>query len=590
MTNKKILSGNEAVAHAAYANGINVVSSYPGTPSTEIMETLKKFPEIYAEWSVNEKVGMEVAIGASIAGARSMTTMKHVGLNVAMDPLMTFAYVGGNGAMIVVSADDPGMHSSQNEQDNRNIAKFAKIPMFEPSDSQEAYDMFGEAVKLSEEIKQPVLFRMTTRVCHSSGVVDLGDFQRAETDKKEYKKDVTKTCPIPAFARSMRLALEEKSKRLSQISEETKYNYIEKGTDKSIGIITSGVSYQYVKETMPEVSVLKLGMTNPIPFDKIKAFSESVDKLYIVEEGDKYLEDQINAFGIKTEKTQTSLRIGELNPDRLNALYCEISGQCNAANTKKDTITGLPNRPPMLCPGCSHRPIFYALNKLGAIVTGDIGCYSLGLMKPLDALDTIICMGGGISNAYGFEKSGEKRPIVGIVGDSTFFHSGITGLINMVYNKSKGTIIISDNRITAMTGHQHNPGTGQTLMGEETVAIDLTQLCKGIGVKRIRNINPYNIEETTKVIKEETEADELSVIIAKFPCMLTGVKITKRYQVDSDKCKACGQCFKLGCPAILRGEPIEGTKRYQAKIDPVLCVGCGMCSQVCKFNAMKETV
>ena len=590
MTNKKILSGNEAVAHAAYANGINVVSSYPGTPSTEIMETLKKFPEIYAEWSVNEKVGMEVAIGASIAGARSMTTMKHVGLNVAMDPLMTFAYVGGNGAMIVVSADDPGMHSSQNEQDNRNIAKFAKIPMFEPSDSQEAYDMFGEAVRLSEEIKQPVLFRMTTRVCHSSGVVDLGDFQRAETDKKEYKKDVTKTCPIPAFARSMRLALEEKLKRLSQISEETKYNYIEKGTDKSIGIITSGVSYQYVKETMPEVSVLKLGMTNPIPFDKIKAFSESVDKLYIVEEGDKYLEDQINAFGIKTEKTQTSLRIGELNPDRLNALYCEISGQCNVANTKKDTITGLPNRPPMLCPGCSHRPIFYALNKLGAIVTGDIGCYSLGLMKPLDALDTIICMGGGISNAYGFEKSGEKRPIVGIVGDSTFFHSGITGLINMVYNKSKGTIIISDNRITAMTGHQHNPGTGQTLMGEETVAIDLTQLCKGIGVKRIRNINPYNIEETTKVIKEETEADELSVIIAKFPCMLTGVKITKRYQVDSDKCKACGQCFKLGCPAILRGEPIEGTKRYQAKIDPVLCVGCGMCSQVCKFNAMKETV
>lgn len=590
MTNKKILSGNEAVAHAAYANGINVVSSYPGTPSTEIMETLKKFPEIYAEWSVNEKVGMEVAIGASIAGARSMTTMKHVGLNVAMDPLMTFAYVGGNGAMIVVSADDPGMHSSQNEQDNRNIAKFAKIPMFEPSDSQEAYDMFGEAVKLSEEIKQPVLFRMTTRVCHSSGVVDLGDFQRSETDKKEYKKDVTKTCPIPAFARSMRLALEEKLKRLSQISEETKYNYIEKGTDKSIGIITSGVSYQYVKEIMPEVSVLKLGMTHPIPFDKIKAFSESVDKLYVVEEGDKYLEDQINAFGIKTEKTQTSLRIGELNPDRLNALYCEISGKCNTANTKKDTIAGLPNRPPMLCPGCSHRPIFYALNKLGAIVTGDIGCYSLGLMKPLDALDTIICMGGGISNSYGFEKSGEKRPIVGIVGDSTFFHSGITGLINMVYNKSKGTIIISDNRITAMTGHQHNPGTGQTLMGEETVAIDLTQLCKGIGVKRIRNINPYNIEETIKVIKEETEADELSVIIAKFPCMLTGVKITKRYQVDSDKCKACGQCFKLGCPAILRGEPIEGTKRYQAKIDPVLCVGCGMCSQVCKFNAMKETV
>ncbi|MBR4748261.1 MAG: indolepyruvate ferredoxin oxidoreductase subunit alpha [Abditibacteriota bacterium] len=580
---KKVLSANEAVAHAAYAAGINVASSYPGTPSTEIMENLKQFPEIYAEWSVNEKVGCEVAIGASFAGARSMTTMKHVGLNVAMDPLMTFSYVDGNGGMVVVSADDPGMHSSQNEQDNRNVARFARIPMFEPSDSQEAYDMFRAAVSLSEEVKQPVLFRMTTRVCHSSGVVDLGDFRRAEPSGLRYEKNVTRTCPIPAFARQMRVRLEEKMKKLAAISEESPFNF-EEIRDTRIGVVTSGVSYQYVREAMPQVSVLKLGFTNPIPREKIAAFAGKVDRLYVIEEGDKYLEEQILSMGISLAPHSDMLKIGELNPDRVADFYAEITG--SAAPVRKAPAQDLPARPPVLCPGCSHRPVFYALNKLGCIVTGDIGCYSLGLMKPLDALDTIICMGGGITNAHGFEKGGETRPVVGIVGDSTFFHSGITGLVNMVYNKSHGTIIISDNRITAMTGHQDNPGTGSTLRGEPTSAVDLEALCKGIGVKRVRTINPYNIKETIDAIKEEIEAPELSVIISKYPCMLTGVKHNKTYFVDPDKCKACGMCIGLGCQAILRGE--KTGNRYQAKIDPVLCAGCGMCSQLCKFGAIQE--
>jgi len=517
--------------------------------------------------------------------------MKHVGLNVAMDPLMTFAYVGALGAMVVVSADDPGMHSSQNEQDNRNIAKFARISMFEPSSSQEAFDMFKEAVKVSEEIKLPVLFRMTTRVCHSSSVVEIGDFKRDKTSKKEYIKDITKTCPIPAIAKIMRVELEKKLEKLTEISEKSSFNKEELESDKSFGVITSGVSYEYVKEIIPKGNVLKLGMTFPIPLHKIKTFASKVEKLYVIEEGDKYLEDQINAFGIKTESTTTSLRIGELNPDRINDFYCEIKGECAGIDARKDFIKGLPNRPPVLCPGCSHRPIFYALNKLNAIVTGDIGCYSLGLLKPLDALDTIICMGGGVTNAYGFEKAGETRPVVGIVGDSTFFHSGITGLINMLYNKSKGTIIISDNRITAMTGHQDNPGTGKTLMGEDTVIVDIEALCKGIGVKRVRTIDPYNIDDTIKAIKEETESNELSVIIAKFPCMLTGVKTIRRFKINTEKCRACGQCFKLGCQAILRGQAADNqNKRFKAEIDPVLCVGCGMCNQLCKFDAIEETI
>lgn len=584
---KKILSGNEAVAYSAYKNGINVLSSYPGTPSTEIPEIIgKNFPEIYAEWSVNEKVGTEVAVGASIAGARSMTTFKHVGFNVAMDPFMTFAYVGANGAMIMCSCDDPGMHSSQNEQDNRGLAKFAGVPMFEPSDSQEAYDMFGEAVKVSELFHIPVVFRMTTRVCHSSSVVDLGDFKREEK-KQEYKKDVKKNCPIPAFARGQKVVHTEKVKEMREYSENCPLNFTEKGDN--IGIITSGVTYQYVKESIPQASVLKLGMTYPLPYEKIKAFAKSVDKVYVAEEGDPYLEDQIKAIGVEVSQSNVSLKIGELNPNRLTDFANDIYGKETAVYP--EPIKGLPGRPPSLCPGCSHRPIFYALNKLGCMVAGDIGCYSLGLMAPLDSIDSFICMGGGVSNSYGYERSGNiDKPIVGIVGDSTFFHSGITGLVNMVYNKSKGTVIVSDNRITAMTGHQDNPGSGKTLMGEDTVAVSIEEVCKGIGVKRVRTVDPYNIQETIDVIKEEINTPELSVIVAKHPCMIGGkIKTVRRFEVDSEKCKACGMCFKLGCTAIERGECVDKAKgRFKSKINPVLCVGCGMCSQLCKFGAIVE--
>ena len=584
MSNKKILSGNEAVAYSAWANGINVLSSYPGTPSTEIPEIIGKlFPDIYAEWSVNEKVGTEVAVGASIAGARSMTTFKHVGFNVAMDPFMTFAYVGANGAMILCSCDDPGMHSSQNEQDNRGLAKFASVPLFEPSSSQEAYDMFGEAIKVSELFQIPVVFRMTTRVCHSSSVVDLGEFKRVEK-KHNYNKDVKRNCPIPAFARGQKVIHSEKMIKMREYSENSPLNFVEKG-DK-IGIITSGVTYQYVKEIMPEASVLKLGMTFPLPYEKIKDFAKSVDKVYVAEEGDPYLEEQIKAIGVTVSESNVSLKIGELNPNRLRDFANDIYGKEVVVDQKP--LAGLPGRPPSLCPGCSHRPVFYALNKLGCMVAGDIGCYSLGLMAPLNAIDSIICMGGGVSNSYGFERAGTiDKPIVGIVGDSTFFHSGITGLINMVYNKSKGTIIVSDNRITAMTGHQDNPGSGKTLMGEDTDQVSIEAICKSIGVKRVRTINPYNIDETVAAIKEEIEADELSVIISKYPCMIGGkIKTVRKFTVDSEKCKACGQCFKLGCTAIERGEEVNG--RFKSRINPDLCVGCGMCSQLCKFGAIVE--
>ncbi len=583
---RKVLSGNEAIAHGAYACGIQVASAYPGTPSTEILQNVAKFPEIYCEWAVNEKVGMEVVIGASFAGARCLTAMKHVGLNVALDPLMTFAYMGANGGMVVVSADDPGMHSSQNEQDNRILAKFAKIPMLEPSDSQECYDMVQVAIAISEEFKTPVVVRTTTRISHSSGIVDLGDFTRAEPTGLKYEKDIVKTVPVPMFARKMRVALEDRLGQLSAYSESTPLQRVERGG--KVGVITSGISYAYVREALQNASILKLGMTFPLPEKLIRDFAASVDKLYVVEEGEPYLEEQILAMGIKLEKPKTDLRIGELNPDRVYALSCEVADLCLPEPAKP--IEGMPSRPPVLCPGCSHRGVFFALNRLKAIVTGDIGCYSLGAFAPLSAMDTIVCMGASIGNAHGMEKAGETRPVAAVLGDSTFFHSGITGLLNIVYNQGKSTTIVLDNRTTAMTGHQDNPGTGKTLMGKQTVETNIEDIARGLGVRRVVVVDPYDLEETYKLIKEELEADEPSVVVSKRVCVLHArCKVLVQYEIVASECKACGACLKIGCPAIEQGEPDEKRPdRFKARINPVLCVGCGMCRQLCRFDAIKE--
>ena len=586
-TNKKILSGNEAIAHGAFAAGVQVASSYPGTPSTEILENVAKFPEIYCEWAVNEKVGMEVAIGASFAGARALTSMKHVGLNVALDPLMTFVYMGANGGMVVVSADDPGMHSSQNEQDNRYLAKFAKMPMLEPSDSQECYDMILSAFELSEELDTPVMLRTTTRISHSSCVVDLGDFTRRDRGDRKYQKDIQKTIPVPLFARQMRTALEEKLSKLQQVSEKSPLQRVERGSN--VGVITSGISYQYARESFPEASVLKLGMTFPLPADLIRDFAGSVEKLYVVEECEPYLEEQLLAMGIKVEKPATSLHIGELNPDRVEALACETTGvMCDIP--KRPPVEGLPARPPVLCPGCSHRGVFYALNRLKAIVTGDIGCYSLGAFAPLSAMDTIVCMGASVGNAHGMEKAGQEGRVAAVIGDSTFFHSGITGLLNIVYNRGASTIIVLDNRTTAMTGHQDHPGTGRTLMGKPTVETKVEDVASGLGVNRVRVIDPYDLDETLRVLEEELDADEVSVVVCKKYCVLgSKIKVLKQYHIPDEKCKACGACLKLGCPAIeVADADPERPKMKKARINPVLCVGCGLCVQVCKFDAIEE--
>ncbi|MCX8053585.1 MAG: thiamine pyrophosphate-dependent enzyme, partial [Armatimonadetes bacterium] len=481
--NKKVLSGNEAIAHAAYAAGAQVAAAYPGTPSTEILENLAKFQDVYCEWSVNEKVAMEVAIGASFSGARALASMKHVGLNVALDPLMTFAYIGANGGLVVISADDPGMHSSQNEQDNRNLAKFARVPLLEPADSQECYDMVRVAFDISEQFNIPVIVRTTTRTSHSSGVVDLGKFERARRGDRRYEKDIVRTVMVPLFARRMRVALEDRLSRLRDYTETCPFHRIErpsksKGEGVRVGVITSGIAYAYTKEALPNASILKLGMTFPLPERLIHEFAQSVDRLYVVEEGDAYIEEQVLAMGIRVERTKISLRIGELNPDRLARFAAEIEGR--EPMKPAEAIGNLPARPPVLCPGCAHRGVFYALNKLKAIVLGDIGCYSLGAFKPLDAMDTIVCMGASIGNAHGMEKAGQAGRVAAVIGDSTFFHSGITGLLNIVYNRGTSTVIVLDNRTTAMTGHQDHPGTGRTLMGQETVETLVEDVARGV--------------------------------------------------------------------------------------------------------------
>jgi indolepyruvate ferredoxin oxidoreductase alpha subunit len=587
---RRFLSGNEAIAQGALRAGCTVATAYPGTPSSEILEALSKFRErLYCEWSVNEKVALEVGIGASFAGARALVTMKHVGLNVASDALMTLAYVGVNGGLVIITADDPGMHSSQNEQDNRFYAKFAKVPLLEPADSQEAFEMTAAGFEISEQFDTPVIIRTTTRTSHASGVVDLGDSTPAPPAARPYVKQVQKTVMVPMHARQRRLLMEERIEKLREFAETCGPNRIEPGSP-DLGIITSGVSYQYVREVFPEASVLKLGMTYPLPAKMIAEFARSAKRLLVIEELDPYLEEQVRAMGVKVEDHAAKLNIGELNPLRLRQLRAEVTGEPAPTIVSRGAGEGLPARPPVLCAGCGHRGVFYALNKLKVTVTGDIGCYTLAMSKPLEAMDSCVCMGASIGDAHGFEKAGHKGRVAAVIGDSTFFHSGITGLLNIVYNRGASTVIVLDNRTTAMTGHQDHPGTGRTLMGEKATEVSVEQVARGVGVKRVRTVDSYHLEEVERVLAEELDAPEPSVVVAQRPCIIGARRaVTRQFSANADACRACRACLKLGCPAIELGDPLpDRPKMRRVKINRVLCTGCGMCCQVCQHGAIAE--
>lgn len=573
---KQMMLGNKAVARGLYEAGCKFVSSYPGTPSTEITEEVAQFAEVYAEWAPNEKVAMESALGASFAGARSFCAMKHVGLNVAADPLYTASYTGVNGGMVICVADDPGMHSSQNEQDSRHHAIASKVPMLEPSDSAECKDFILKAFKISEKFDTPVILRTCTRVAHSQSMVELCD--REEQELREYVKNPQKYSMSPANAIKRHVFVEERMAKLAERAEDCPLNRVELG-DTKLGFITSGTCYQYVKEVFPNASVLKLGMVNPLPTKLFKDFAAKVEKLYVIEEMDPIIETHVRALGIRVDggKDLTGL-LGELSQGKLaKAMGVELP-----ESTALDEP--LPIRPPVLCPGCPHRGLFYTLGKLKLTVCGDIGCYTLGGSAPLNAMDTTICMGASISALHGFNTvrpdGANKR--VAVIGDSTFMHSGMTGLANIVYNKSISTVLILDNSITGMTGHQQNPTTGLTLKEEPTYAIKMEDVCKALGVKRVRIADPADLVSLEAAIKEEIEAKEPSVIIVRRPCaLLKCVKHNPPFHVDAEKCKSCKMCMKLGCPAIK-------LDHGKAAIDTTLCVGCGLCKQMCKFDAICE--
>lgn len=585
---EKILLGNEAVALGAFEAGVKVVTAYPGTPSTEITENLAKYDDIDVEWSPNEKVALEVALGAAIGGVRAIVSMKHVGLNVAADPLFTSAYTGINAGLVLVVADDPGMHSSQNEQDSRFYARAAHLPMLEPSDSREARDFVKLAFEISERFDTPVIMRMTTRVAHSRSLVEVGS--REEIPIKAYKKDVNKYVMMPAMARGRRTALMERLESLRKYSEQTGINKIELD-DSTYGIIASGGAYNYAKEAAPRASFLKLGMIYPLPDNLIKAFSKKVKKLYVIEELETYMEEHIKAMGIPVVGKEIFPKIGELSYEIVARKLLDSGMDTNLVNTsfeqhaQPDTAQPIPVRPPVLCPGCPHRGTFYTLNKLGLTVTGDIGCYTLGALQPLSAMDTCVCMGASIGNAFGMEKAlGRKfaKNTVAVIGDSTFIHSGITGLIDVVYNGGTTTVIILDNSTTGMTGHQDNPATGYNAKGDPAAKIDLEALCRAVGVKRVRTCDPLDLADFEKAVQEETAADEPSVIIARRPCVLLkrNREIIPPFKIDSDTCIGCGVCVETGCPAIVNGDTIS--------IDEGMCNGCGLCAGICPTNSISR--
>lgn len=574
---KKLMLGNEAFARGLYEAGCKVVSSYPGTPSTEITECVAKYDEVYAEWAPNEKVAMEAAIGASIAGARSFCAMKHVGLNVAADPLYTAAYTGVNGGMVIAVADDPGMHSSQNEQDSRHHAIASKVMMIEPSDSGECKEFAKIAFELSEQFDTPVIVRLSTRVSHSQSSVEL--CEREEKELKEYKKTPQKYVMMPAFAKGRHVFVEERTAKLVEYAETSPLNRVEISDKAEFGVITSGAAYQYAKEALGErASVLKLGTVNPLPVKLIQNFASKYERVYIIEELDGIIESHCRNIGVNNVMGKEIFGyIGELSQ---SIIAEKLLGEKTEVQTFGENI---PVRPPVMCAGCPHRGLFYCLSKLKVMVSGDIGCYTLGAAAPLCAVDTTVCMGASISGLHGFNKArgaeAEKNSVA-VIGDSTFMHSGMTGLVNIAYNATNSTVIILDNSITGMTGHQQNPTTGKNLKGDPAAAVNLEELCKAIGIKRVRVVDPYSLAETEAAIKEELAVEEPSVIISRRPCaLLKYVKHKPALKVEADKCKGCKACMKLGCPAISMNDG-------KAVIDHTQCVGCGICQEQCKFAAI----
>lgn len=581
---RKIMTGNEAIARGAWEAGLHFAAAYPGTPSTEILENLAGYKEVYSEWATNEKVALEAAAGASMAGARALAAMKHVGLNVAADPLFTLAYTGVNSGLVVVSADDPGLFSSQNEQDNRYYASHAKVAMLEPSDSQECHDFIKEAFCISERFDTPVLFRVTTRICHSKTLVEQGS--REELEVRPYVKNTGKYVMAPANAKRRKEVMEGRIKDLKKFSEETALNRVERGSGK-IGIITSGISYNHAKEVFgDDASYLKLGFTWPLPEQKIRAFAASVETLYIIEENEPYIEDFVKTLGIACTGREKLPWIDELTPERVRRAFFPDSEELGGYEIE----AAVPPRPPVLCAGCTHRGFFYEVGKYkDIVVTGDIGCYTLGMVPPLSVTDSVICMGASVSAGVGFrkavERAGRKEKVFAVIGDSTFFHSGITGLIDAIVNKAPIVVCILDNRITAMTGHQENPGTGRTLMGEPTHQVDLKALCAACGVKEgnIRMIDPYDLTATREAVRAGYESREPFVIITTAPCALIKEVVKRRAsmkcRVDEDKCVKCRLCLKAGCPAV-------NYRDGRIYIDRASCNGCTVCMQICPKHAI----
>lgn len=575
----ELMLGNQAVARGLYEAGVSVISSYPGTPSTEITEFSSKYPEdeMYCEWAPNEKVACEVAIGASIAGARSFCAMKHVGLNVAADPLFTASYTGVNGGMVLAVADDPGMHSSQNEQDSRHYAIGAKVPMLEPSDSQECKDYAKLAYEISEKFDTPVILRLTTRVSHSQSAVTTAD--RIPHTIPEYKKNIAKNVMVPANAIKKHVVVEQRTLDLIEYAETSGINTVEMNSDE-IGVITSGICYQYAKEALGDkASYLKLGMVNPLPVKLIKDFAAKVKTLYVIEELDDVIETHCRKNGIDVKGKELFTLQGEYFQSKVRQVVLGENDEWQTLDAE------IPVRPPVLCAGCPHRGVFYILKKLGVMVSGDIGCYTLGAAAPLSAIDTTVCMGASISGLHGFNKGrkGEyEGKAVAVIGDSTFMHSGITSLVDIAYNRSNSTVIVLDNSITGMTGHQNNPANGKNIYGDPASAVNLEALAHAIGINSVTVVDPGDLAETERVIKEELAKAEPSLIIARKPCaLLKTVKHKPPFHIDANKCKNCKSCMRIGCPALVSGDKC-------ITIDNTLCVGCGLCEQLCKFDAIKE--